>query len=60
MNKMHIAAIALAATTLVGCSNPAPRSDLAYLDHRSGTYVMDRSAYNGQFWDRYHYGPRYY
>jgi hypothetical protein len=59
MNKTTIAAIVLAAVTLAGCGNPTPRSDLAYLDHRSGTYVMDHSPYNGQFWDRYHYGPRY-
>jgi hypothetical protein len=47
-------------TTLAACGNPYPRSDLAYLDRGTGTYVVDRSPYNGQYWDRYYYGPRYY
>ncbi len=60
MKKLSIAAVLLATTALAGCGNPAPRSDLAYLDRGTGTYVMDRSPYNGEFYDRYYYGPRYY
>ncbi len=52
-------AIVVMATTLAGCGNPHPRSDLAYLDRSSGTYTVDRSPYNGEFRDRYYYGPRY-
>ena len=60
MSKLSIVAIILAATTLAACGNPRPRSDLAYLDRGTGTYVIDRSPYNGEFYDRYYYGPRYY
>ena len=60
MSKLSIAAILLTATTLAACGNPYPRGDLAYLDRGTGTYVIDRSPYNGQYYDRYYYGPRYY
>lgn len=60
MSKLSIAAILLCATTLAACGNPYPRSDLAYLDRSQGAYVVDRSPYNGEYWDRYYYGPRYY
>ena len=49
MKKLSIAAVLLATTALAGCGNPAPRSDLAYLDRGTGTDVIDRSPYNGQF-----------
>ena len=59
MSKFAIAILVLATTALAGCGNPNPRGDLAYLDRGSGTYVMDHSPYNGDYWDRYYYGPRY-
>lgn len=58
MSKLAIAIVVMA-TTLAGCGNPHPRGDLAYLDRSSGTYTVDRSPYNGEFRDRYYYGPRY-
>lgn len=58
MSKFAIVVVVLA-TTLTACGNPTPRSDLAYLDRGTGTYVIDRSPYNGDYLDRYYYGPRY-
>ena len=59
MSKFAITILVLAASTLAACGNPTPRRDLAYLDHSTGTYIADRSPYNGDYWDRYYYGPRY-
>lgn len=59
MNRIAMTVLVLATATLAGCGNPNPRGDLAYLDHSTGTYVVDHSPYNGDYWDRYHYGPRY-
>lgn len=58
MSKFAIVAVVLA-TTLTACGNLTPRGDLAYLDRGTGTYVIDRSPYNGDYYDRYYYGPRY-
>jgi len=61
MSKIAIGALLVAATALGGCvTDPYYRSGPSYGYVQNGVYVADRSPYNGEFWDRYYYGPRYY
>ncbi|MBM3546098.1 MAG: hypothetical protein FJX54_04040 [Alphaproteobacteria bacterium] len=61
MSKLALGAILVAATALGGCvTDPSYRSGPSYGYVHNGTFYADRSPYNGEFWDRYYYGPRYY
>ncbi len=53
MSKFAIEVV-VPATTLTACGQPAPRSDLAYLDRGTGTYVIDCSPCSGDCFDRYY------
>lgn len=61
MSKIALATILLAATALAGCvADPYYRGGPSVGYVQGGVYYADRTPFNGEFWDRYYYGPRYY
>jgi hypothetical protein len=60
MRKLTVLAIVIAASTLAACAPSSPYRGGSYGYVENGMLYADRSPYNGEFWDRYYYGPRYY